>query len=414
MSSLEKLRGARSLSDFAKIIHYSPKGLSYVLYKKKRYSCFEIPKKGGGFRYIQAPEKELKKLQIHLANYLMLCCKEIDKDRKKKYLSHGFRKGYSIHTNAKIHRNRRYVLNFDIKGFFPSINFGRVRGYFIANNDFKLHKNIATIIAQIACHDNQLPQGSPCSPVISNFIGHLLDIRMVRIAKVYKCTYSRYVDDITFSTNQKIFPENIAIQNSNDSKDWVLSETIKRQVFHCGFEVHPNKTRMNYKQSRQTVTGLVVNNKVNVRSEYYKYTRAMVYSFCKTGTYTIPALWIAQNSLENASKSLEFNVNRLGGILNHIHYTRILSNQTNQRMENKKQNKKSKGCKEDYLTATEKLLKIFLFFKNFGLSNKPVIVCEGKTDPLYIKSAFKKFSGTVSIQSLQPLKGAKLVIKSIF
>jgi RNA-directed DNA polymerase len=79
-----------------------------------------------------------------------------------------------------------------------SFNFGRVRGFFISNNDFKLSPKVSTLIAQIACHQNELPQGSPCSPVITNLITHILDVRLTQQAKKYGCKYSRYVDDITF------------------------------------------------------------------------------------------------------------------------------------------------------------------------------------------------------------------------
>ena len=79
-------------------------------------------------------------------------------------MSHGFRRHYSIITNARRHKRRRYVLNLDLQDFFPSFSFGRVRGFFIHNNSFKLNEKVATIIAQIACHENVLPQGSPCSP----------------------------------------------------------------------------------------------------------------------------------------------------------------------------------------------------------------------------------------------------------
>ena len=113
-------------------------------------------------------------------------------------------------TNAYIHKRRRYVLNLDLEDFFPSFNFGRVRGFFIKDKHFALHERVETIIAQIACHDNELPQGSPCSPVISNLIAHLLDVRLARLAKAHKCTYSRYADDITFSTNRKEFPSDLA------------------------------------------------------------------------------------------------------------------------------------------------------------------------------------------------------------
>jgi Reverse transcriptase (RNA-dependent DNA polymerase) len=84
----------------------------------------------------------------------------------------------------------------DLKDFFPMFNFGRVRGVFIHNNNFKLNDKVATIIAQIASFENVLPQGSPCSPVIADLIAHLLDVRPVRLAKQHNLTYSRYADDL--------------------------------------------------------------------------------------------------------------------------------------------------------------------------------------------------------------------------
>ena len=102
---------------------------------------------------------------------------------------------------------RRWVFNLDLEDFFPSINFGRVRGFLLKNRDFRAEsEHRATVISQIACHENSLPQGSPCSPVISNLVAHLLDMRLVRLASSVGCTYSRYADDLTFSTNKKIFP----------------------------------------------------------------------------------------------------------------------------------------------------------------------------------------------------------------
>ena len=97
------------------------------------------------------------------------------------------------------------------RNFFPSINFGRVRGFFLKDKHFSLQPPVATVLAQIACFENELPQGSPCSPVISNLIGHVLDGRLARFAKTHKCTYSRYADDITFSTSRKDFPPEIGV-----------------------------------------------------------------------------------------------------------------------------------------------------------------------------------------------------------
>ena len=131
-------------------------------------------------------------------------------------------------------------VNVDIQDFFPSINFGRVRGFFIKNSHFSLDTNVATVIAQIACHNNELPQGSPCSPIISNLIGHLLDIRMANLAKRAKCTYSRYADDLTFSTNKKDFPDSIAIMK--DDNNWVAGSRLIKEIEKVGFSLNTKKT----------------------------------------------------------------------------------------------------------------------------------------------------------------------------
>src|SRR5690606_34283132 len=105
-------------------------------------------------------------------------------------------------TNAAVHKGKRTILNLDLDDFFGQFNFGRVRGYFIANKHFELDPHIATVIAQIACYENSLPQGSPCSPVIANLITASLDMRLLRLANSCGCSYSRYADDITFSTRK--------------------------------------------------------------------------------------------------------------------------------------------------------------------------------------------------------------------
>ena len=392
MSLLTYLKGAESRSNFSEIIGFKPKSLSYILYKippEKKYHSFEILKKNGGTRLIQAPIPELKNLQRRVATLLYNCCYEIERSeleeskkhniKKRKILSHGFKKKCSIYTNAKIHTHKRYILNFDIKDFFPSINFGRVRGYFIKNNVFELNEEVATVIAQIACHENQLPQGSPCSPIISNLIAHLLDVRLVQLAKKYKLNYSRYADDITFSTNQKKFPEEIAFQHPEDPKTWDISGVIKDQVLRSGFVINHNKTRMRYRDFRQVVTGLVVNKKVNVRSEYYKLARSMAHHLFTKGSYNIPSK-ISPVDIPNKKPepNNETEPNRLEGILNHIYYVRDLSD-----------TRKLK-TKQNEPTSIWKLFKQILFFKNFIASDKSVVICEGPTDSIYIKLALKK------------------------
>ena len=84
--------------------------------------------------------------------------------------------------------------------------------------------------------------------------------------------YSRYADDITFSTNQKDFPVALAVQDSADLSVWTLGDDLVQQIGRAGFKINDDKTRMHCRGSRQMVTGLVVNEKVNIRSEYYRKT----------------------------------------------------------------------------------------------------------------------------------------------
>lgn len=225
MSILKSLKAASDIDDLAALLGYKAKSLAYILYKlpdAAKYTTFKIPKKSGGEREICAPTDQLKLVQRRLANILYACRDEIDKESGLGSLSHGFRRGHSIVTNAKPHHGRRFVLNLDLKDFFPSFNFGRIRGFFIKSKAFELNEKVATLIAQIACHQNSLPQGSPCSPVISDLVAHLLDARLAKMAKKEGVTYSRYADDLTFSTNKKSFPTALATQDEADAELWEL------------------------------------------------------------------------------------------------------------------------------------------------------------------------------------------------
>lgn len=315
-------------------------------------------------------------LQRRLANVLYNCMAEAEKNNPpRRPLSHGFERSKpprSICTNASVHKNRRYVLNLDLEDFFPSFNFGRVRGFFIKDKRFELNEKIATVVAQIACFRNELPQGSPCSPVISNLLGHLLDVRLARLAKKNKLTYSRYADDLTFSTNKKDFLAAIAEPITENPPRWRVGPALKKQIENAGFKVNHSKTRMQWRGSRQVTTGLIVNKKVNVKSEYYRTARVMCHKLFSTGEYYIsdPDLPIA-------------NLNRIEGIVNHVYYIKERFDTKSESGENKK----------ELTLGIEKLYRKFLFYKYFVSSEKPLIVTEGKTDPIYLRAAMKKLSG---------------------
>lgn len=235
------------------------KTFTYCLFNKSdKYLAFSIPKKAGGTRDILAPKKSLKFIQRSISNYLQ---DEIE----FRPAAHGFIRKRSIITNAKLHRKRRFVYNLDLKEFFPSIHFGRVKAV-LKLEPFKMSDEAARITATLCCREGVLPQGSPASPVISNLVAQKLDRKLMKLSKKYKFTYSRYADDLTFSSNIDVFNEGL-IRN--------IHEIIESE----GFELNNKKERLLYNSSRQEVTGLVVNKKVNVTKEYYRNLRSAIHSF---------------------------------------------------------------------------------------------------------------------------------------
>jgi RNA-directed DNA polymerase len=369
LSSLQKLKNASSLKQLAAILNIQPSFLSFTLYisQAPKYSTFTIPKKSGGERQIDAPNEKLKSIQRRVADLLYDCVEEIEKAKPRRHLSHGFRRGRSIVTNARAHTNRRFVLNLDIQNFFPTINFGRVRGFFIKNNVFQLHERVATVLAQIACNDS-LPQGSPCSPIISDLVAHVLDVRLVRLAKAHGCSYSRYADDLTFSTNEREFPIQLAAFSQGTST-WNIGTALAATIANADYNINPAKTRMQCRASRQTVTGLTVNRKVNIQATYYRNARAMCYAAFQAGEYHRPG------SDKPISTLIEIE-----GIMNHVDHVK---SSTDDRDEDEKKKK---------LTGSRSLYRALLFFRYFVCLDRPLILCEGKTDPVYLKAAIHKLA----------------------
>lgn len=366
MSFLTALKNAKSLHDVAHILGYKPKSLSYVIYKMPgKYETFTVPKKTGGVRTISAPCPELKLLQRRLSDGLQNCWDEINTEKKiTKPISHGFRKGASILTNAAVHRGRRFVFNVDIKDFFDSINFGRVYGFFVKNKDFALTESVAKTLAAIACHSGKLPQGSPCSPVISNLIGQILDIRLAQLAHKYGCSYSRYADDLTFSTNERVFPS--AIASSSADHSWAAGEAFFKIIQKCGFQLNSKKTRMQYCNSRQEVTGLVVNRRINSRPEYRRLTRAMTHQLLTTGKFYITEM--KADSLGSlVPAKIDGSIRHLQGMFGFIDWIDL-------------SHKKARGTLDGDPSSIGKVYKRFLMHRDFWASSLPVILCEGKTD----------------------------------
>jgi RNA-directed DNA polymerase len=275
----EKFFSLSTARDVARLLNVEYRRLVYHIYivaPAKRYKTFELPKNSGGTRQISTPQTALKIIQWKLNQVLQTIY-------EPKPSAHGFVAGKNIVTNAQAHAKKRYILNLDLKDFFPSINFGRVRGMFIAT-PYGLTPEVATVLAQICCHNNQLPQGAPTSPIITNMICAKMDSQLQRLAKACKATYTRYADDITFSTTLKKFPESLATVITEEGKEKViLGERLLGIIAENGFQVNENKIKLQTKGNHQEVTGLTANKFPNVNRKFVRQVRAMLHAWAKFG-----------------------------------------------------------------------------------------------------------------------------------
>ena len=365
------LLSAKTRADLANLLGYTHKNLTYIAYKLKeneKYSLIEIPKKHSKEkRKVYAPTEKLKSIQKKLS---VIIQDALEEQNRKQNLSHGFTKNKNTTTNAKKHKNKRFVFNIDLKDFFESISFYRIRGALMKNKHLQLSYEVANTIAHIACRDKRLPQGSPLSPVLSNLIGLILDNRLSKLAKLNGCAYSRYADDITFSTNKKIFPCSIARISEGQTNKWTPGDKLLKTIKESGFEINTTKTRMTTKTERQEVTGIVVNRKINTPIEYRKTVRAYVHSLIKNGEF-----FIKQNEIsESTTKGTE---SQLLGMLNHITYA------------DKSNNKEDRKEQSGNPTGIHLVFRNFVFYTRLFNPRKPTIICEGYTDVAYLKCAIK-------------------------
>jgi RNA-directed DNA polymerase len=268
----------------------------------KRYTEFKIKKKSGADRCIHSPVNGLKSIQKTLG-FVLQCVYEPHN------AAMGFVKDKSIVDNAKLHVGSKYVYNIDLKDFFPSIDQARVWKCFQLK-PFNLfgeitnqpsfdsgwvsikrvgRKDLANILASLCCTEieverknengkwekvkrNVLPQGAPTSPVITNIVCRRLDYLLSATAKRFGLKYSRYADDITFSSMHNVYqPESEFLKE--------LHRIIAEQNFH----IKESKTRLQKDGYRKEVTGLLVNEKVNVQQRYIKQLRMWLYYWERYG-----------------------------------------------------------------------------------------------------------------------------------
>jgi len=201
------------------------------------YRTFELPKKSGGTRKIATPKVFLKVVQRWIL-YNILYKRELPE-----YVT-GFVEQRGILVNARRHVGKRYLVRFDIQNFFPSIRLNRVRGVYA---DFGFPPDVAHLLARLSCLRGVLPQGAPTSPYVANLAFLPCDVQIATEAGVKQIAYSRYADDLTFSSDAPIRP--------------AFLRAVEKIIREAGFRFNAEKSFRAGPGQRLFTVGMVVNEK---------------------------------------------------------------------------------------------------------------------------------------------------------
>lgn len=234
--------------------------LSSVI-SEEDYYTFHIKKKNGGYREINRPKKSLIVFQKTFSRFLA------QSKSSNLNVSFGFEKGKSIVDGAEKHINKLVVINIDIKNFFKSITKEQVEQCLV---DYFNPKTSVSELSTFFIYKGYLPTGAPTSPILSNYICEKLDEDLVTLCSNFNATYTRYADDLTFSYNNNFPPKEVI-------------DSVIKILGKYGFKPNHNKIKVLRKNNRQEVTGLVVNEKVNLKREFRYNLKALFHNFNKKG-----------------------------------------------------------------------------------------------------------------------------------
>lgn len=238
-----------------------------------RYRHFTIPKKNGEPRKIAAPSRGLG----NILYYVNIMLKAIYQPSE---YAMGFVEGRCVVDNASRHIGQNYVFNTDLKDFFPSIEQPRICAR-LQLPPFNFKYPIAKVLAGLCCIKEtkedgsfvyNLPQGAPTSPLITNAICDRLDRRLSGLARRFNLHYSRYADDITFSSMHNVYQDGSVFRNE-----------LERIIEDQHFKMNDTKTRLQKTGQRKEVTGLIVGSKVNTSSSYVAEIRNILHIWEKYG-----------------------------------------------------------------------------------------------------------------------------------
>ncbi len=212
----------------------------------------------------------------------------------------GFVKGRGIRSNAQFHVGKRLILNIDLANFFGSIHAGRVRRRLMVR-PYVLTDDVATTIAKLCTLNDFLPTGAPTSPILANIVSSALDGALTEFARANGCFYTRYADDITFSTNRRVFPKELVRRADDDIAGVHASDELVALIKSHGFTLQPSKTRLMNRDMRQEVCGVTCNVRLNVRRELYREIRGAMNAWRKYGLDLATQQWKAKFNWRNAS-----------------------------------------------------------------------------------------------------------------
>jgi hypothetical protein len=233
-----------------------------------RYRQASIPKRRGGARTLLVPERRLKFLQHKTLGLL-------EQLHSPRVPVHGFVEKRGAITNANAHQTRPYLLNLDLRNYFGVITRRRVLGMLQA---LGLEEEVALAICSICVTRNQLPQGAPTSPILSNMVAYRLDRDLMRFAKAHRLRYTRYADDISLSS----YAQPIALFEGGTPVPGrvpvdQLSASLRSAIQSNGFDINAEKVWFSGPKARREVTGLIVNEFTNVKRSFVRNVRAALY-----------------------------------------------------------------------------------------------------------------------------------------
>ena len=232
-------------------------GLSNNL--EKHYRNVYLPKSDGTKRKLSVPDLILKRVQKSIADHILT-------QYPISNYAKAYKVGSSVQRNALPHVGKKKILKLDIEGFFDNILYSRVKD--VVFREDKFSEPIRILLTMLCYYKESLPQGAPTSPAITNIIMYDFDEKIGKFCEENNISYTRYCDDMTFS---------------GDFDEKAVISVVKDELRKLGLFLKNRKTAVIPSTKRQTVTGIVVNEKIGLTKEYKNKIRQEIYYIKKYG-----------------------------------------------------------------------------------------------------------------------------------